>query len=194
MTTNAEKISEWRQANPRTVLSAPLLCELLSLTDHRSANLRFADLGGANLTDANLRFADLGGANLTDANLTDANLRFAHLTGADLGGANLTDANLRFADLCGANHWGGMPISTPSGEGYIIPTPDGWHITIGCWRNHTLDDLRALIEDRAEWPEATGEAREARRPILAAVLALAEAHTEYHAYRVPALNKKWSTK
>ena len=87
-----------------------------------------------------------------------------------------------------------MPISTPSGEGYLIPTPDGWHITIGCWRNHTLDDLRALIEDRAEWPEATGTLRERRRPILAAVLTIAEAHTEYHADIVQTLAKKWSTK
>ena len=154
MTTNAEKISAWRQANPRTVLSAPLLCELLSLTT------------------------------LRDANLLGANLRGANLRGADLRGANLR----------GANYWGGMPISTPSGEGYLIPTPVGWHITIGCWRNHTLDDLRALIEDRAEWPEATGTLRELRRPILAAVLTIAEAHTEYHADIVQTLAKKWSTK
>ena len=92
------------------------------------------------------------------------------------------------------NLWGGMPISTPSGGGYLLPTPDGWRINIGCWRNRTLEDLRALIEDRAEWPEATGKERERRRPILAAVLALAEAHTEYHAELVPALAKKWSTK
>ena len=87
-----------------------------------------------------------------------------------------------------------MPISTPSGDGYLLPTPDGWRITIGCWRNHTLDDLRDLITDKTEWPEATGEERERRRPILAAVLDLAEAHTEYHADIVQTLAKKWSTK
>ena len=184
MTTNPEKISAWRQANPVTALNGSLLCELLSL-----ANLGGADLGGADLWGANLRGADLWGADLGGANLRGANL-----WGADLGGANLWGANLRGADLWGANYWGGMPISTPSGEGYLIPTPDGWHITIGCWRNHTLDDLRALIEDRAEWPEATGTLRERRRPILAAVLTLAQAHTEYHADLIPALAKKWGTK
>ena len=42
---------------------------------------------------ADLRFADLRGANL----------RRADLRGADLQGANLRDADLRFADLRGAN-------------------------------------------------------------------------------------------
>ena len=41
MTTNAEKISAWRQANPGTALNGSLLRELLSL-----ANLRGADLEG----------------------------------------------------------------------------------------------------------------------------------------------------
>ena len=159
MTTNTEKISEWRQANPYTTMNASLLREVLSLT--------------------NLRGADLRGANLGDANLRGANLRGADLRGANLGGANLG---------------GGMPISTPSGDGYLLPTPDGWRINIGCWRNHTLEDLRALIADKTGWPEATGEERERRRPILAAVLTLAEAHTEYHAHLVTTLAKKWSTK
>ena len=189
MNTNAEKISAWRQANPRTVLSAPLLRELLSLANLRGANLRGANLRGANLRGANLWGADLRGANLRGANLSDANLRSADLSGANLRGANLWGMDLGSADL-----GGGMAISTPSGDGYLIPTPDGWRITIGCWRNHTLDDLRALIADKTGWPEATGEERERRRPILAAVLNLAQAHAEYHADLIPALAKKWSTK
>ena len=81
------------------------------------------------------------------------------------------------ADLRGANLWGGMPVQAGrSGTGYLVPTPDGWRITIGCWRDKTLDDLRDLIEDRTEWPDAKGEERERRRPILAAVLALCKAH------------------
>jgi hypothetical protein len=69
------------------------------------ADLRSADLRGANLTDANLRSADLRGANLTDANLRGANL-----TGANLRGANLYGANLRGADLYGANLYGAKNI------------------------------------------------------------------------------------
>ena len=169
MTTNAEKIAAWRQANPDTVLDYPLLCEILSLAD-----LRYANLTNANLSDANLRYADL-----RNANLWNANLRVANLTGANLSYANLP---------------GYLPLSTPSGAGWLIPTPDGWRITIGCWRDRTLNDLQDLIADRTEWPEATGDERERRRPILAAVLATAHAHTEYHAGIVPALANKWGTK
>ena len=50
------------------------------------ADLRDANLRGANLRDADLRDADLRGANLYGANLRDANLR-----GANLYGANLTE-------------------------------------------------------------------------------------------------------
>ncbi|EAX3926668.1 pentapeptide repeat-containing protein [Salmonella enterica] len=67
------------------------------------ANLRGANLRGADLCDANLRGANLRGADLRGANLCDANLRGANLRGADLRGANLCGANLRGADLRGAN-------------------------------------------------------------------------------------------
>ena len=53
------------------------------------ANLKDADLSGANLSGANLESARLDGANLSDAVLYHANL-----TGADLRKANLVDANL----------------------------------------------------------------------------------------------------
>jgi uncharacterized protein YjbI with pentapeptide repeats len=72
------------------------------------ANLDFASLRGANLSDANLSDASLRGANLSDANLngaylSDADLRDANLNGAYLNGANLRGANLNGADLRGAN-------------------------------------------------------------------------------------------
>jgi uncharacterized protein YjbI with pentapeptide repeats len=160
----------------------------------RGADLRGADLRGANLRGANLRGANLRGANLRGANLRGANLWDADLRGADLWGADLWGANLRGANLWGANLWGGLPLSTPSGAGHLIPTPEGWRITIGCWRDHTLADLADLIADRAEWPEATGAERERRRPILAAVLALCEAHTAYHAGVVEELAVRWAGK
>ena len=74
----------------------------------RDADLRGADLCGANLRDADLRDADLygadlRGADLRDADLCGANLCGAALCGADLYGADLCDANLRDADLYGAD-------------------------------------------------------------------------------------------
>ncbi|EDB6664568.1 pentapeptide repeat-containing protein [Salmonella enterica subsp. enterica serovar Newport] len=70
------------------------------------ANLRGANLYGADLCDANLRGADLCDANLCDANLRGANLRDANLCDANLRGANLRDANLCDANLRGANLYG----------------------------------------------------------------------------------------
>jgi hypothetical protein len=52
---------------------------------------------------ANLRSANLSGANLSGADLRSANLSGANLRGADLSGANLSGANLRGADLSGAD-------------------------------------------------------------------------------------------
>ena len=80
----------------------------LSDADLRGANLSDADLPGADLSCANLRGADLSGAdlscaNLRGANLFGANLSDADLPGADLSGANLSDADLPGADLSGAN-------------------------------------------------------------------------------------------
>lgn len=51
------------------------------------ANLRGADLRGADLSGANLRGADLSGANLSGADL-----RWADLCGANLSGADLSEA------------------------------------------------------------------------------------------------------
>ena len=79
--------------------------------DLRGADLREANLWGANLWGADLREANLWGADLRGADLREANLRGADLWGADLWranlwGADLREANLREADLRGANLWG----------------------------------------------------------------------------------------
>jgi len=67
--------------------------------DLQGANLRGADLRGAYLQDANLRWAYLRGADLQDANLRDANLQGADLQRADLQGAYLRGADLQGADI-----------------------------------------------------------------------------------------------
>ena len=59
-----------------------------------------ADLRRANLSGANLRVADLRRANLSGANLRGADLSEADLYGADLNGADLTDARLSPFVLC----------------------------------------------------------------------------------------------
>lgn len=81
-----------------------------------------ADLRGANLFGANLSDADLRGANLSDADLPGADLSCANLRDADLSGANL-----RGADLSGASmdqmiwdiHTVFYPLQCPDSGSYI---------------------------------------------------------------------------
>jgi hypothetical protein len=75
----------------------------LSKADLREADLSEADLSGANLREANLSEADLSGANLREANLSEADLSWANLREANLYMANLRWANLREANLREAN-------------------------------------------------------------------------------------------
>ena len=80
-----------------------LYCANLSDADLRYANLTGANLYCANLNDADLRYTDLRYANLTGANLYCANLYCANLSDANLYCANLSDADLYCADLSYAN-------------------------------------------------------------------------------------------
>ena len=141
-----------------------------------------ADLRGANLTGADLRWADLRWANLTGADLRDA----------DLYGANLTGINLRGADLRWAAraariiHLAGLP----SGETIFMPTPTGWYLTVGCWEGE-LEDLKTLIASDEGWPAARGAEVTRRRPALQAVAALCEAHVGLHPDIIEELAEKW---
>jgi len=81
-----------------------LLEAIKSGADLRRANLSGADLGGADLIRANLRRANLSGADLSGADLGGAYLRRANLSGADLSGADLRRADLSGADLRRADH------------------------------------------------------------------------------------------
>ena len=116
--------------------------------DLHGANLYCANLRGANLRDADLHGADLRGADLRDANLHGANLRGADLRGADLYYANLHGANLHGADLCGANLHGAknipfIPIACPSDGSFI-----GWKKIKGCL-------VKLLIPEDAKRSSAT---------------------------------------
>ena len=80
----------------------------LSWANLHGANLHGADLRGADLHEANLHGADLSGADLhradlREVDLSEADLREADLSEADLSWAGLSGANLREADLHGAN-------------------------------------------------------------------------------------------
>ena len=176
----------------------------LSGANLRGANLRGANLRGANLSEADLRWAnlseaDLSGANLSGANLSWANLSEADLSGANLSGANLSGANLSGANLSGANlRWGDLSGAyggllgidgLPSGSTRLTPTPDGWSLRVGCWVG-TPDTLRDLIAG-TDWPEAHGTEQARRRPGLAALADLCDAHIAAWPDLVPGLAEKW---
>ena len=95
-------------SDDRPTVRESVIAAVVSAADLRDADLRGAELYDANLRGANLRDADLydaelRGANLRDADLRGADLYDADLRGADLRGADLRDANLRDADLRGAD-------------------------------------------------------------------------------------------
>ena len=140
----------------------------------------------ANLYRADLRGADLRGADLHGADLCGADLHGADLYGANLRGANLYGANLRGA-LGGLLAIDGLP----SGSARLTPTPDGWSLRVGCWVG-TPATLRTLIAG-TDWPEAQGAEQARRRPGLAALADLCDAHAAAHPDLVPALAEKWGT-
>jgi hypothetical protein len=89
------------------------------------ADLRGADLRGANLSEADLRGVDLRWANLRWANLRGAdlrwaNLRWANLSEADLRGVDLREADLRGAALRGVKGCPPIPWTIIAGQGDLI--------------------------------------------------------------------------
>ena len=164
--------------------------------DLTGADLTRADLTGADLRWANLTRADLTGADLTRADLSGANLRWADLRWANLYGANLRGADLRWANLNGANLYGAsggvLAIDgLPSGSARLAPTPDGWSLRVGCWVG-TVEALRTLIAG-TDWPEAEGDEQDRRRPGLAAVADLCDAHAAANPDLIADLAKHWGT-
>ncbi len=82
-----------------------LVLSLLEGANLRGADLAGIDLGHPAWTppDNIATFVKLGGADLREANLTGANLSFVDLDGANLHGADLSNANLKRAGLEHAN-------------------------------------------------------------------------------------------
>ena len=159
--------------------------------DLRCANLAGvdlaeADLNGADLNGANLNGARLAGARLARANLFNASLAGADLTRANLRGANLTWAYLYRANLAGAS-WDGFYVDgIHPYRCLLVPTPDGWTVTIGFWTG-TVAGLRALISRDDDWPEATGG-----RLRLSAFCDLCDAHIATHPGVIDDLAARWS--
>ena len=133
---------------------------------------------------ANLYGTDLYGTDLHGANLSGANLCGASLSGTDLYGANLSGAAGGLLAIDGL----------PSGSVRLAPTPDGWALRVGCWGDGTAtygpDALRDLIAG-TDWPEARGAERDRRRPGLAALADLCDAHIGMWPNLVPGLAEKW---
>ena len=154
--------------------------------DLREASLRGADLSEVSLSGANFTDADLRGASLRGADLSEANLRYANLRGAYLSGANLRGANLSRAAWNGFCVDGIHPYRC-----LLVPTPDGWTVTIGCWSG-TVAELRALISRDDGWPEATGDQIAERRPRLSAFCDLCDAHIAAHPGVIDDLAARWS--
>lgn len=99
-----------------TVVEAVRQGKSLCDADLFLANLRNADLCGADLRRAYLYYADLRDADLCGANLRGTNLRGADLSYADIGNADLCAANLR-----GAKGIPYIPLACPSDGAFI-----GW--------------------------------------------------------------------
>ena len=155
------------------------------------ADLSGADLTGADLYGADLYEADLHKANLSGADLTKADLRWADLYEANLHKANLTKADLRWAKLTRAD-WDGFCVDgIHPYRCLLVPTPDGWTVTIGCWSG-TVAELRALISHDDGWPEAIGDQIAQRRPPLAAFCDLCDAHIAAHSGVIDDLAARWS--
>ena len=125
------------------------------IEDHR---MWLAGRGGKR---ADLRYANLYGANLSYANLRGADLSYANLYGANLRGANLRGANLRGASL---DETTGL-VWARSGPCGIGPrdilgwwsTAEGLVIEAGCFRGSPAA-LRARVAAGGwRWPAADRE-------------------------------------
>ena len=136
----------------RADLSYADLCNAkLSNADLNNADLSYANLCGANLSgaslyDADLSYANLCGANLSGASLYDADLSYANLSGASLSGASLHNAKLSGASLI-KTYYQIVRIGSRNATTTYCVEDD--NVVCGCWNDYkggTLAEFKKRVE------------------------------------------------
>ena len=129
----------------------------LSNANLSNVNLRYADLSIADLSNANLRYTDLSYANLSNANLSNVNLRYADLRYADLSNTNLSYADLRYADLRFLHSANGKELACMNAGKYQVVLSKE-KIAIGCkfftveeWKEFDDDKISKMDDGALEW-------------------------------------------
>jgi len=91
-------------AQPSTDLSGQILWWAdLPYANLHHANLTNTDFSFANLYGVNFKIANLSFANLTNADLEESILAYASFFGANLDSANIAEANMFYADFSNAD-------------------------------------------------------------------------------------------
>ncbi|MFZ1011073.1 MAG: toll/interleukin-1 receptor domain-containing protein [Candidatus Sulfotelmatobacter sp.] len=153
--------NEWRKVHPSIVPSlqeADLRWADLPGADFTRARLSGAQLRDASLGRACLYRADLTGADLRRANLYGADLSGAHLNGADLRGANLLRADLTGADLRGTDISDRTVLGRADFRGAILVGADLTNSDIGgtTFGDNDLSDVKGLETVRHTGPSTIG--------------------------------------
>lgn len=130
-----------------TLLGADLQYTILAAADLERAHIGDKNEPGLR---ANLREANLQGANLRRADLTGANLQGVNLRGADLTGAILDDADLERANLIGAKF--------ATGEAFDATFRKVRSIRGARLDAEVMDRLAATFPELFEWMRESEEA------------------------------------
>lgn len=107
--------------------------------------------------DANLRYADLHGANLSGAILIRADLRGADLRSVNLSGARISGAILFEADLRGAINVPFIPMTCPDSGAFIG------------WKKASDRIVKLLIPEDARRSSATGRKCRTDKAVVLAI-------------------------
>jgi uncharacterized protein YjbI with pentapeptide repeats len=141
---NNESPLTWNiQGEPGLAQPVPYISNFaLSGADLYSADFRYRDFSGLNLTNINLSgallsYSDFSGANLSSAYLVGATMNFANLnnanlTGADVQGAGLDNTQLTDANISNSHFYStsllnavGIPTGVETASFFDTICPDG---------------------------------------------------------------------